>query len=82
MTYTHQTFDAMTPEQRRNLVRLAYWLDPVYRRQKGEHLIGPEYQALIDIGVVNFSYTDAARGHEVTISDLGRAVLRHIEGGL
>ncbi len=81
-TDARETFDSMTAEQRQNLAKLAHWLDPAYRRKKGEHLIGPEYQALIDIGVVSFSYVDAARGTEVTISDLGRAVLRHFEGGL
>ena len=77
-----QTFDAMSVVERRNLARLSYWLQPDYHRNPGEHLIGPEYEALRQRGVIDSPFKSAAEGKPVRITDLGRAVLHFIEGGL
>ncbi len=76
------TFDAMPAADRENLAKLNHWLEPGYKRKPGEHLVGYEYYALIDRGVVKFDYVDEARGREIKVTDLGRAVLHYIEGGL
>ncbi len=81
-SFARLTFDAMPASDRENLAKITHWLYPGYKRRPGEHLIGPEYQALIDHGVVIFDYVDEAHGRDLKITDLGRAVLYYIEGGL
>ncbi len=77
-----QTFEAMPLADRENLAKLKHWLYPGYKRKPGEHLFGPEYYALIDRGVISVGYVDAARGRELKITNLGRAVLHYIKGWL
>ena len=81
MTDVRETYDAMTAEDRRNLVALDRWLDPHRERQDGEYLIGPEYTRLRMAGVIAAPFMSAAEGKPVVITDLGRAVLPYIEGG-
>ncbi len=81
-SFARLTFDAMPASDRENLAKITHWLEPGYKRKPGEHLVGYEYYALIVHGVLIFDYVDEARGREIKVTDLGRAVLHYIEGGL
>ena len=74
-----QTFDAMPPAERRNLTRLGVWFEPGYRRLWGEHLVGPEYEALRLRGVIASSHISVMEGSKIVITDSGRAVLHFID---
>lgn len=76
-----EVFDAMPPNERHNLARLSWWFRSDYTRKDDEHLLGPEYESLRIRGVITNEFVSVEEGRPVRITDLGRAVLRYIEGG-
>ena len=82
MTGARETFASMASADRCNLAALARWLDPRRERQDWERLVGPEYARLRMHGVIDNPMVSTAAGRPVVLTDLGRDVLRCIEGGL
>ena len=81
MNHAKQTFDAMSIDERQNLVNMNFWLDPERQRRKGEHLLGPDYESLQRHGVIRLGERTSALGKAVVITNLGRVVLHYIAIG-